>query len=145
MKRVSRKTAKRGGGGRRRRTMKGGNPSSRSNREIPAEWFVDDGKMRRIPSSFLNERSMVPDQTQHLSLQFLNTRISTELNDLRQQIKKLNNDIKELKLNNNLMADTVSSLAIVPHEDPNIGVDFFEPLIRYNRGSLASTRLQNHI
>ena len=145
MKRVSRKTAKRGGGGRRRRTMKGGNPSSRSNREIPAEWFVDDGKMRRIPSSFLNERSMVPDQTQHLSLQFLNTRISTELNDLRQQIKKLNNDIKELKLNNNLMADTVSSLAIVPHEDPNIGVDFFEPLIRYYRGSLASTRLQNHI
>ena len=145
MKRVSRKTAKRGGGGRRRRTMQGGTPSSRSNREIPAEWFVDDGKMRRIPSSFLNERSMVPDQTQHLSLQFLNTRISTELNDLRQQIKKLNNDIKELKLNNNLMADTVSSLAIVHHEDPNIGVDFFAPLIRYNRGSLASTRLQNHI
>ena len=54
MKRVSRKTAKRGGGGRRRRTMKGGNPSSRSNREIPAEWVVDDGKMRRIRK--MNER-----------------------------------------------------------------------------------------
>jgi len=145
MSRVSKKT-RRGGGNRtrrrtRRRTMKGGGGvQPRDNRrEIPIELFKDDGTLRRIPTPELYGNYIVPDQTQHLTLQFLNTRISNELNDLRQHIRKLEDDIKELKLNN-LLTDEVSPHAIVPREEYPIGHDIFAPLMDHQRALARRTR-----
>ena len=116
--------------------MNGGANTRNYSREIPSDLFVDDGRLQRIPSDFMDEISMVPDQTQHLTLQFLNTTISNEINDLRQYIKKLEDDIKELKLNH-LPTNTVSPLAIVPREEPIIGNDYFEELINHPRRAWA--------
>ena len=127
---------RRGRGRKRTRRMNGGANTRDYSREIPSDLFVDDGRLQRIPSDFMDERSMVPDQTQHLTLQFLNTRISNEINDLRQYIKKLEDDIKELKLNH-LPTNTVSPLAIVPREEPIIGNDYFEGLINHPRRAWA--------
>ena len=143
MSRVSKKT-RRGGGNRtrrrtrrtRRRTMKGGVQPRDSRREISSDLFVDDGRLPKIPSDLMNEKFIVPDQTQHLTLKFLNTRISNELNDLRQHIRKLEDDIKELKLNN-LLTDAVSPHAIVPREEYPIGHDIFESLMNHPRRAWA--------
>tara|TARA_B100000686_G_scaffold347725_1_gene437050 strand:- start:1467 stop:1895 length:429 start_codon:yes stop_codon:yes gene_type:complete len=142
MSRVSKKTRRGGGSRTRRRTrrMNGrtntGVPPRDSRREISSDLFVDDGRLRRIPSDLMNERFIVPDQTQHLTLQFLNTRISNELNDLRQHIRKLEDDIKELKLNN-LPTDAVSPHAVVPREEYPIGNDLFESLMNHPRRAWA--------
>lgn len=146
MPRVSRKT-RRGGGSRsgsrtRRRTRRmNGRTNTRvpprdSRREISSDLFVNDGRLRRIPSDLMNERFIVPDQTQHLTLQFLNTRISNELNDLRQHIRKLEDDIKELKLNN-LPTDAISPHVVVPREEYPIGNDLFESLMHHPRRAWA--------
>ena len=66
------RTNKKGGSrrGRRRRTrrMNGGANTRDYRREISSDLFVDDGRLQRIPSDFMDERSMIPDQTQHLTL-----------------------------------------------------------------------------
>tara|TARA_Y100000361_G_C11109198_1_gene316627 strand:+ start:163 stop:513 length:351 start_codon:yes stop_codon:yes gene_type:complete len=116
--------------------MKGGVQPRDSRREISSDLFVDDGRLRRIPTPELYGNYIVPDQTQHLTLQFLNTRISNELNDLRQHIRKLEDDIKELKLNN-LLTDAVSPHAIVPREEYPIGHDIFESLMNHPRRAWA--------
>ena len=143
MPRVSRKKTRRGGGSRTRRRTRRMNgrtntviPPRDSRREISSDLFVDDGRLPKIPSDLMNERFIVPDQTQHLTLQFLNTRISNELNDLRQHIRKLEDDIKELKLNN-LPTDAVSPHAVVPREEYPIGNDLFESLMNHPRRAWA--------
>ena len=146
MSRISKKT-RRGGGNRtrrrtrrtRRRTMKGGAPPRDNRTEIPIDLFAHPETLRRIPTKELYGDYIVPDQTQHLTLQFLNTRISNELNDLRQHIRKLEDDIKELKLNN-LLTDAVSPHAIVPREEYPIGHDIFEPLMDHQRALARRTR-----
>tara|TARA_B100000427_G_C15435226_1_gene562634 strand:- start:256 stop:429 length:174 start_codon:yes stop_codon:yes gene_type:complete len=51
--------------------MKGGVPPRDNRTEIPIELFNDPGTLRRIPTTELYGNYIVPDQTQHLTLQFL--------------------------------------------------------------------------
>tara|TARA_Y100000590_G_scaffold464616_1_gene634502 strand:+ start:118 stop:510 length:393 start_codon:yes stop_codon:yes gene_type:complete len=129
MPRVSRKTTRRGGGprrrGTRRRTMKGGAnyiPWTGS-RPISEDLFVQPPPREMIkPEIFLNsDLSSLNDKPikqndYNFDLAYLDKRITfevgSELIHIRQDIKNLSNEIKELKKENNKLKEILISLGV---------------------------------
>ena len=130
MPRVSRKKTRRGGGGprrrgARRRTMKGGaNYIPRTGSQPISEGlFVQSSPREMInPGVFLNsELSSLNDKPikqndYNFDLSYLDKRITfevkSELIHIRQDIKNLSNEIKELKKENNVLKGILISLGV---------------------------------
>ena len=125
MPRVSRKKTRRGGGRRRTRGMKGGvNHLARTgSRPISEDLFVQPPPRKMIkPGIFLNsDLSSLNDKPikhndYNLDLAYLDKRITfevgSELIHIRQDIKNLSNEMKELKKENNKLKEILISLGV---------------------------------
>ena len=124
MPRVSRKT-RRGGGSRRRRTrrMKGGvnNLARTGSRPIPEDLFVlpppremiESGIFLNSDLSSLNDKP-IKQNDYNFDLAYLDKRITFEVGSklihIRQDIKNLSNEMKELKRENNILKQLLVSL-----------------------------------
>jgi hypothetical protein len=121
MPRVSRKKTRRGGGRRRTRRMKGGaNYLARDTRQpINEDLFAQPQQLQRIPSGVMNLNSS-SDKRAEINyvrdMDYLDKRITfevgSELIHIRQDIKNLSNEMKELKKENNILKQVLVSLGV---------------------------------